>query len=61
DAGNVTVVDSYDALVDLLAEDARSGDHVVFMSNGGFGGVREKLTQRLREAATVGDDAGDSV
>ncbi|MEM9207820.1 MAG: UDP-N-acetylmuramate:L-alanyl-gamma-D-glutamyl-meso-diaminopimelate ligase [Pseudomonadota bacterium] len=61
DAGNVTVVDSYDALVDVLAEDARSGDHVVFMSNGGFGGVREKLTQRLRQAATVGDDAGDSV
>ena len=26
---------------------ARSGDNVLIMSNGGFGGMREKLLQRL--------------
>ena len=35
------------ALVERVAIDARSGDHVLVMSNGGFGGVHEKLLQRL--------------
>ena len=36
------------ALVEHVARDARSGDHVLVMSNGGFGGVHEKLIARLQ-------------
>ena len=52
-ADNISVVASYDALVDQLAAAAHPGDHVIFMSNGGFGGVRETLTQRLRAPTSV--------
>jgi UDP-N-acetylmuramate: L-alanyl-gamma-D-glutamyl-meso-diaminopimelate ligase len=34
-------------LVDRLVSDLRSGDHVAIMSNGGFGGLHEKLLARL--------------
>ena len=40
-----------DALIDAIAAAARAGDHVVIMSNGGFGGIHEKLLVRLAEAA----------
>ncbi|HET7675822.1 MAG TPA: UDP-N-acetylmuramate:L-alanyl-gamma-D-glutamyl-meso-diaminopimelate ligase, partial [Gammaproteobacteria bacterium] len=35
-------------LVDAIAAEARSGDHVLVMSNGGFGGLHDKLLQALR-------------
>ena len=35
------------ALVERVAADATPGDHVLVMSNGGFGGVHEKLLLRL--------------
>ncbi len=35
------------ALVEALARAARPGDHVLVMSNGGFGGVHERLLERL--------------
>ena len=41
-------------MVEALAHVLRPGDHVLVMSNGGFGGVHAKLLQRLavgREAA----------
>jgi UDP-N-acetylmuramate: L-alanyl-gamma-D-glutamyl-meso-diaminopimelate ligase len=37
------VVDTVDALVAAVADAARPGDHVLCMSNGGFGGVHDKL------------------
>lgn len=37
----------YDALVSGLQRLLQPGDHVVFMSNGGFGGVRQSLTRAL--------------
>ena len=37
-------------LVDQVVAAARAGDHVVCMSNGGFGGVHEKLLTGLRNA-----------
>ena len=40
-------VNDLDALVETLAEAAREGDHVVIMSNGGFGGLHGRLLQRL--------------
>jgi UDP-N-acetylmuramate: L-alanyl-gamma-D-glutamyl-meso-diaminopimelate ligase len=40
-----------DALVQGLAEDSRPGDHVLVMSNGGFGGLHDKLLEALRTRA----------
>jgi UDP-N-acetylmuramate: L-alanyl-gamma-D-glutamyl-meso-diaminopimelate ligase len=37
-----------DSLVKGLAEDSRRGDHILVMSNGGFGGLHEKLLAALR-------------
>jgi len=39
---------SIDALVQAIAQEARAGDHVVVMSNGGFGGIHAKLLSALR-------------
>lgn len=36
------------ALVEAIAKTARSGDHILVMSNGGFGGIHEKLLKRLQ-------------
>ncbi len=38
-----------DALVDAVVAEARAGDHVLVMSNGGFGGVHAKLLAALEE------------
>ena len=35
------------ALIESIARTAQSGDHVLVMSNGGFGGIHEKLLARL--------------
>ena len=36
------------ALVAAIAAEARDGDHVLAMSNGGFGGIHEKLLAALK-------------
>jgi UDP-N-acetylmuramate: L-alanyl-gamma-D-glutamyl-meso-diaminopimelate ligase len=41
------VFDNLDKLVSQLVKDARPGDHVLMMSNGGFGGVHAKLLDAL--------------
>jgi UDP-N-acetylmuramate: L-alanyl-gamma-D-glutamyl-meso-diaminopimelate ligase len=38
-----------DAIVQTIAPELRSGDVVAILSNGGFGGIYEKLPARLRE------------
>jgi UDP-N-acetylmuramate: L-alanyl-gamma-D-glutamyl-meso-diaminopimelate ligase len=43
------VVPEVDAIVQLVAPEMRSGDVVAILSNGGFGGIYEKLPARLRE------------
>ena len=40
-------IDDIDALAGAVAAAARSGDHIVIMSNGGFGNVHEKLLHLL--------------
>ncbi len=35
------------ALVDVIVTEARAGDHILVMSNGGFGGIHQKLLDRL--------------
>ena len=52
------VCDDLQRLVELLASDARRGDHVLIMSNGGFGGIHEKLLARLAEAGPGGREGG---
>ena len=39
-------------LVAQAAAAARAGDHIVCMSNGGFGGVHDKLLAALRATST---------
>ena len=41
------VATDLNALIDAIARDARAGDHIVIMSNGGFGGIHDKLLARL--------------
>jgi UDP-N-acetylmuramate: L-alanyl-gamma-D-glutamyl-meso-diaminopimelate ligase len=38
-----------DEIVTLLAGEARDGDHVAVLSNGGFGGIHEKLLAALAD------------
>jgi UDP-N-acetylmuramate: L-alanyl-gamma-D-glutamyl-meso-diaminopimelate ligase len=42
-----------DAIVQTIAPELRSGDVVAILSNGGFGGIYEKLPARLRELANL--------
>lgn len=44
------IYSNYDELVSGLQEQLRAGDQLVFMSNGGFGGARQKLTARLQQS-----------
>jgi UDP-N-acetylmuramate: L-alanyl-gamma-D-glutamyl-meso-diaminopimelate ligase len=43
------VFDKLDALIAQLVADARPGDHVLMMSNGGFGGIHAKLLEALHQ------------
>jgi UDP-N-acetylmuramate: L-alanyl-gamma-D-glutamyl-meso-diaminopimelate ligase len=47
-ASRARFADNVDALVQGLVEAARPGDHILVMSNGGFGGLHEKLLAALR-------------
>ena len=42
------VYDDLSKMVEAISGQAISGDHVLIMSNGGFGGVHQKLLDRLR-------------
>jgi UDP-N-acetylmuramate: L-alanyl-gamma-D-glutamyl-meso-diaminopimelate ligase len=44
----VSLVGTIDELARRLAAEARSGDHVLIMSNGGFGALHDKLLAALR-------------
>jgi UDP-N-acetylmuramate: L-alanyl-gamma-D-glutamyl-meso-diaminopimelate ligase len=43
--------DDLGALVKAVANEAKSGDHILVMSNGGFGGVHQKLLTAIQEKA----------
>ena len=47
DQPNTQVHTDLDALVDAIAASAQPGDQVLVMSNGGFGGIHEKLLRAL--------------
>jgi len=44
----VIVEDDLDTLIAAIAAHAQPGDHILVMSNGGFGGIHEKLLKRLQ-------------
>jgi UDP-N-acetylmuramate: L-alanyl-gamma-D-glutamyl-meso-diaminopimelate ligase len=46
----VGVATNLDALIQSLKSELHSGDHVLIMSNGGFGGIHGKLLETLRKA-----------
>jgi UDP-N-acetylmuramate: L-alanyl-gamma-D-glutamyl-meso-diaminopimelate ligase len=46
--GRAQVADTIDALVLQVVQQARPGDHILCMSNGGFGGIHIKLETALR-------------
>jgi UDP-N-acetylmuramate: L-alanyl-gamma-D-glutamyl-meso-diaminopimelate ligase len=43
-----------EALVSAIAAEARPGDHVLVMSNGGFGGIHDKILRRLAARGASG-------
>ena len=45
------VAESVATLVEQLCAVVQPGDHIVCMSNGGFGGIHGKLLQSLQRAA----------
>lgn len=47
-SSRVTVCGDYDSLVSMLGSALRAGDQMIFMSNGGFGASRQKLTMALQ-------------
>jgi UDP-N-acetylmuramate: L-alanyl-gamma-D-glutamyl-meso-diaminopimelate ligase len=48
---NVRLLADADEIVQTVSSDMRSGDVVAILSNGGFGGIYEKLPARLRSLA----------
>ncbi|MDR0934353.1 MAG: UDP-N-acetylmuramate:L-alanyl-gamma-D-glutamyl-meso-diaminopimelate ligase [Burkholderiaceae bacterium] len=50
-AGKAAVFHDLDKMVADIVRVARPGDHILVMSNGGFGNVHEKLLDRLRTGA----------
>ncbi len=51
--GRARVSGDLEALVATIAADARPGDHVLVMSNGGFGGIHARLLARLGSQAAA--------
>ena len=43
-----TVFDDLTQLIEAIVQEAKSGDQVLVMSNGGFGGIHQKLLARLK-------------
>ena len=45
----VEVIHDLEVLADIVAKSSKSGDHLLVMSNGGFGGLHEKLLNHLNK------------
>ena len=46
-ADKAKAFDNLDALVNAVVSEAKPGDHILVMSNGGFGGVHQKILSAL--------------
>jgi UDP-N-acetylmuramate: L-alanyl-gamma-D-glutamyl-meso-diaminopimelate ligase len=51
------VISEVDAIVQAVAPELRSGDVVAILSNGGFGGIYEKLPRQLESLAAASGKA----
>ena len=47
-ANKAQTFDNLEKLVQAIAKTAKSGDHILVMSNGGFGGVHQKILDALK-------------
>jgi len=47
EAGKAHAFDDLSALVSAVAKEAKPGDHILVMSNGGFGGVHQKILEAI--------------
>lgn len=52
-ADNIRVHESVESIVAWLEEEARPGDHILFMSNGSFGGIHLQAAESLRQRFAV--------
>jgi UDP-N-acetylmuramate: L-alanyl-gamma-D-glutamyl-meso-diaminopimelate ligase len=43
------VFNDLETLINRLVAESRDGDHILIMSNGGFGGIHDKLIARLKD------------
>ena len=50
-SAGVEVFSSLDDVVAKVVSEARPGDHLVFMSNGSFGGIHGRVEEALRDKA----------
>jgi UDP-N-acetylmuramate: L-alanyl-gamma-D-glutamyl-meso-diaminopimelate ligase len=58
--GRVRLLADADAIVEAVAPEMRGGDVVAILSNGGFGGIYEKLPARLRELQPASQRAAEA-
>jgi UDP-N-acetylmuramate: L-alanyl-gamma-D-glutamyl-meso-diaminopimelate ligase len=49
-SGKIRVIQSIDGILTMLKQEARLGDHLVFMSNGSFSGIHQKAKKTLQSA-----------
>ena len=49
-AAKAAVTADLEQLIEAIADESRSGDYVLIMSNGGFGGIHDKLLARLAKS-----------
>jgi UDP-N-acetylmuramate: L-alanyl-gamma-D-glutamyl-meso-diaminopimelate ligase len=47
----VTACEDFEQLLDAVIAEARPGDHILVMSNGGFGGIHGRLLEELQGRA----------
>jgi UDP-N-acetylmuramate: L-alanyl-gamma-D-glutamyl-meso-diaminopimelate ligase len=52
-AGKTQVHDDLQQLIDAIVSQAKAGDQVLVMSNGGFGGIHQKLLDALKSNASI--------
>ena len=55
---NIAILDSIDAIISRIVQMAMAGDNLVFMSNGGFGGIHKKVEKQLKSLLAVEEPSG---
>ena len=46
---HINVCTTMDSLIEAIISIVKSGDHLLFMSNGGFGGIHQRVEKALRD------------